>query len=159
SLLVAGTYLAAQVPSVDPSPAGTSKNLRRDWSLRQTPVVDAVRRIRDAVVNIHSERTSRGPNFADELFTLSPSQSRINGMGTGIVIDPRGYIITNQHVVDDVQSIRVHLADGSVLVARIIARDTESDLALIKVDPSRPLAVAPMATASDLMVGETVIAV
>jgi serine protease Do len=159
SLLVAGTYLAAQVPSIDPSPSGTGKNLRRDWSLRQTPVVDAVRRIRDAVVNIHSERTSRGPNFADELFTLSPSQSRVNGMGTGIIIDPRGYIITNQHVVDDVQSIRVHLADGSILAARIIARDTESDLALIKVDPSRPLAVAPMATASDLMVGETVIAV
>jgi serine protease Do len=161
-LVLLGTSLLAQGPSVDPAPvsAGTGgKNLRRDWSLRQTPVVDAIRRIRDSVVNIHSERTARNPTLGDEFFAFSPSQNRINGMGTGIIIDQRGYIITNQHVVDDVQSIRVNLADGTILPARIIARDTESDLALIKVDPLRPLAVAPMATASDLMVGETVIAV
>jgi len=150
-------WLPGQNPQPQPEPA--AKNLRRDWSMRQTPIVDAVRRVRDAVVNIHSERTARGPALTEELFAFSPSQNRINGMGTGIVIDPRGYIVTNQHVVDDVQSIRVHLADGSVHVARVIARDTESDLAMIKIDAPKPLPVAPLATATDLMVGETVIAV
>ncbi len=130
----------------------------RDWSLRQTPVVEAVRRIRDCVVNIHSERTVMGP-AADELFSLSPSQNRVNGMGTGVIIDPRGYIVTNQHVVEDVNIIRVRLADSTVASARVLARDQESDLALLKIETNRPLSVMPLGTASDLMVGETVIAV
>src|SRR5207253_4213978 len=84
---------------------------------------------------------------------------RVNGMGTGIIIDPRGYIITNQHVVEDVNVIRVRLADSTVASARVLARDQESDLALLKIDVNRSLPVMPLGTASDLMVGEKVIAV
>jgi serine protease Do len=130
----------------------------RTWGLRQTPVVDVVRRVRGAVVNIHSERNAHGTR-SDEVFSLTPSQSRVNGMGTGIIIDPRGYIITNHHVVEDVQSLRVRLSDGSAYPARIICRDAESDLALLKIDPDRPLPTMPLGTSSDLMVGETVIAI
>jgi serine protease Do len=130
----------------------------RSWNNRQTPVVDVVRRVKDAVVNIHSERTVRAP-AADELFSLSPSQNRVNGMGTGIVIDPRGYLVTNQHVVDDVSLLRVRLADGTTLTARVLARDTESDLALLKINPPRPLPVMPLGTTRDLQVGETVVAI
>jgi serine protease Do len=120
--------------------------------------VDVVRRVRDAVVNIHSERTVRGP-AAEELFALAPSQNRVNGMGTGILIDPRGYVVTNQHVVEDVSLIRVRLADGTAATARVLARDGESDLALLKIDVNRPLPVMPLGTARDLMVGETVVAI
>ena len=80
-------------------------------------------------------------------------------MGTGIIIDPRGYIITNQHVVEDVNSLRVRLADGTSLAARVVARDRDADLALLKVDAGASLPVVPLGTASDLMVGETVIAI
>jgi serine protease Do len=130
----------------------------REWNLRQTPVVDVVRRVRAAVVNIHSERTVRGPD-AEELFSLAPSQNRVNGMGTGIVIDPRGFVITNQHVVEDVNVIRVRLSDGTSASARVLARDHEADLALLKIDVNRPLPTVPLGTAADLMVGETVIAI
>ena len=75
-------------------------------------------------------------------------------MGTGIIIDPRGYIVTNHHVVEDVNSIRVRLADGTVAPARVLARDREADLALLKIDAGRPLTVIPLGTASDLLVGE-----
>jgi serine protease Do len=124
---------------------------------RRTPIVEAVDRVRPAIVNIHSERTVKGP-ASEELFSLS-SQNRVNGMGTGIIIDPRGYIVTNQHVVEDVNVIRVHLSDGSAHIARVLARDHEADLALLKIDSSRPLQTVPLGTASDLMVGETVIAI
>jgi serine protease Do len=130
----------------------------RDWNLRQTPVVEVVRRVRAAVVNIHSERTVRGPD-AEELFSLAPSQNRVNGMGTGILIDPRGYVVTNQHVVEDVNVIRVRLSDGTSASARVLARDHEADLALLKIDVNRPLPTMPLGTAADLMVGETVIAI
>ncbi len=130
----------------------------RDWNPRNTPVVEVVKRVRNAVVNIHSERTAMGNN-TDELLALAPSQNRINGMGTGIIIDPRGYILTNQHVVEEVNSLRIHLVDGTTFPARVVARDHDADLALLKIDAGQPLAVVPLGTASDLMVGETVIAI
>jgi serine protease Do len=127
-------------------------------NVRRTPVVDVVRRCKGAVVNIHSERTVMAP-ATEELFALSPSQNRINGMGTGIIIDPRGYVVTNQHVVEDVSSLRVRLVDGTTLAAKVVARDAESDLAVLKVDAGKPLPVMPLGTSSDLMVGETVVAI
>src|SRR5712691_2200434 len=125
---------------------------------RRTPVVDAVARVRAAVVNIHSERTVQGP-ASEEMFSLAPSQNRVNGMGTGIIIDPRGYIVTNQHVVEDVNVIRVRLFDKTSASARVVARDAEADLALLKIETTKPLPVMPLGTAGDVMVGETVIAI
>lgn len=125
---------------------------------RRTAIVEAVERVRASVVNIHSERTVMGP-ASEELFSLSPSQNRINGMGTGVLVDPRGYIVTNHHVVEDVHVIRVRLGDGSTYSARVLARDPDGDLALLKIDAGRPLPVMPLGTGKDLMVGETVIAI
>src|SRR5262245_44653337 len=125
---------------------------------RKTPAVEVARRVKDAVVNIHSERSVKG--FAnDEYFALLPSQSRINGMGTGVIVDPRGYIITNHHVVEDVNLINVRLSDGTRTSARVLARDPEQDVALLKIDVDKTLPVIPLGTSSDLMVGETVIAI
>jgi serine protease Do len=156
SLLVLPVRGQLPVPAVTTSagPAPTA----RGFNPRQTPVVEVIRRVKGSVVNIHSERTVRAP-LDDELFSLTPSQNRVNGMGTGIVIDPRGYVVTNQHVVDDVSSLRVRLADGTTLSARVLARDAESDLALLKINPPKPLPVMPLGTARDLEVGETVVAI
>jgi len=128
-------------------------------SKRRDENVELVERVKNAVVNIHSERTVNGGS--DEVFNrpslLQPQ--RVNGMGTGIVLDPRGYIVTNFHVVDDVQSLRCRLADGSNLPARVLALDKESDLALIKVEPTKPLSIVPLGTAQDLMLAEKVLAI
>jgi len=127
-------------------------------NLRRSAVVDVVEHAKAAVVNIHSERTAQGPAAA-ELFSLAPSQHRINGMGTGIIIDSRGYIVTNQHVVEDVNVLRVRLADGTTHTASVLSRDHEADLAILKIDAGRPLPTVALGTAKDLMVGETVIAI
>jgi len=125
---------------------------------RKDQVVDVYDKVKAGVVNIHSERTVTTP--AEDPFSRAPVQpQRVNGMGTGIVLDPRGYILTNFHVVDDVHSLRIRLHDGTGYTARILALDKEADLALIKIDPSRPLPVVPFGTSSDLMVGESVIAI
>ncbi len=123
--------------------------------LRQTPIVKAVQRARGAVVNIRGEKTVVAPAAQPG----SESSRRVNGMGTGVVIDPRGYIVTNHHVVDGVREILVTLADGQRHIARLVARDMETDLAIIKIDATTPLSVIPLGTSSDLMPGETVIAV
>jgi serine protease Do len=124
---------------------------------RRTAVVGAIEKAKGAVVNIHSERTvSQNPA---ELYTSAVTPNRVNGMGTGIIIDPRGYIVTNQHVVDDVSLLRIRLCDGTTANASVVARNPEMDLALLKIDVNKPLQVMPLGTATDLMVGETVIAI
>ncbi len=124
--------------------------------LRRTAIVIAGERVRPSIVNIHGEKTIHGE--ATNVPALEADR-RVNGMGTGVVIDPRGYIITNHHVVDGVENIRVNLADGSSYVALLVSRDPVTDLALIKIDAAAPLAVVPIGTSSDLMAGEPVVAV
>jgi len=124
---------------------------------RRNAVVLAIEKVKLAVVNIHSERTVTSASA--ELYQLTPSQNRVNGMGTGIIIDPRGLIVTNHHVVEDVNVLRIRLSDGTSANATVIARSPETDLALIKIDVSQPLPVMPLGTAQDLLVGETVIAI
>ncbi len=160
--LLAVLVLTAPLTAAEPLLTGPApmppQTAGRDWNPRLTPVVEVVKRLRNAVVNIHSERTARN-DAQDDTSPLSTSQNHVNGMGTGIIIDPRGYILTNQHVVEEVSALHVRLADGTSLPARVLARDRDGDLALLKVDAGYPLTVAPMGTASDLMVGETVIAI
>jgi serine protease Do len=145
SRLLAGAALGLPLtaPAADPTP-------RRD------ELVLVVDRVKAAVVDIHSERLSGG----DDPFRSGPlERQRVNGMGTGIVLDPRGYVVTNYHVIDDVQSLRVRLDDGTTCPARVLAADKESDLAVIKIDPPRPLPTAVLGTATDLMLAERVIAI
>lgn len=123
---------------------------------RKTAVVAAIERVKHAVVNIHSERSVAG-NQGDA-FAMPAAPKAMNGMGTGIIIDPRGYIVTNQHVIDDVTGLRIRLQDGTTHNAVVVARHPELDLAIIKIEPSIPLSVMPIGTAQDLMIGETVIA-
>jgi serine protease Do len=145
-----GALTQPRSPAADAIPVSRSNP-------RRTPIVEVVEKVKDAVVNIHSERTVAAAG-ADDLYGLT-APSRVNGMGTGIVVDSRGYIITNYHVVDEVQVIRVRLSDGSTYPAKVLARDHDNDLALLKVDARKPLATIPLGTAQDLMIGETVLAV
>src|SRR5262249_14354821 len=122
---------------------------------RRTAVVEAVEKVHRCVVSISSEKKaashSRWPFSPEE-----NQQPRVSGMGSGVLIDGRGYILTNHHVVDRVQGIEVQLFDGTTLPARVLQFDPIMDLAVLKVDPPRPLAAIELGSSSDLMIGETV---
>ncbi|MFN0197012.1 MAG: trypsin-like peptidase domain-containing protein [Planctomycetaceae bacterium] len=123
--------------------------------LRETPLVRAIKRSKLAVVNIHSEKTAPQNDIL-----ISTSRTRkVNGMGSGVIFDERGYIVTNYHVVDGVDSLRVTLFDGSTYNAEVVSYDRDHDLAVIKISANEPLTIMPAGTSSDLMLGETVIAV
>ncbi|MEZ6040150.1 MAG: trypsin-like peptidase domain-containing protein [Planctomycetaceae bacterium] len=123
---------------------------------RQTPLVRAVQQCRRSVVNIHTERLT-----ADEkesrFFSAKPR--KVTGMGTGIIVDERGYIVTNYHVIQDVDRILVTQEDGTSFDARPVSFDRRQDLAIIRIESREPLDVMPMGTSSDLMLAETVFAV
>jgi serine protease Do len=117
--------------------------------------VTAVRQIRPSVVSIRGQKTS----LASEAATTDADGPRqVNGMGTGTIIDERGYILTNYHVVSDVRRIEVTLDDGRGYTADLVASDAAADLAVIKIPTAKPLPVVRLGTSSDLMEGESVIA-
>ena len=119
--------------------------------LRRTAIVRAIESCRDSVVNIHGEKYVS--NSSDE-----SEDRRVNGMGTGVVIDARGYAVTNFHVVDGVHEIEVTLASGRTVAARLVSHDRRTDLAVIKIDTVEPLPVIQLGTSDDLLIGETVLA-
>jgi serine protease Do len=125
-------------------------------SNRMTPVVRAVQRTRPAVVNIHSQKNvPGGAAFAGAM----GGGGRANGMGTGVLVDPRGYILTNHHVIEDVTALRVTLVDGATYSAEVVARDQQTDLALLQIRATSPLPTMPMGTSEDVLIGETVVAI
>ena len=123
--------------------------------LRMTPIVKAVQSVRYSVVNIRGEKLVA----AESPSTTGVDQRRVNGMGTGVVIDERGYIVTNFHVVENVRDIRVTLASGKSFSAQLVERDSETDLAIIKINKCSELKVITMGDSEDLLTGEPVIAV
>ncbi len=124
--------------------------------LRRTPTVELVDRVRPAIVNIQGEKTASSP---DGYAGQTEPYRRVNGMGTGVIVDERGYILTNMHVVDGVRQINVTLADKKTYVARVVSRDYSTDLAIIKIKPARELTVIDIGTSRDLMLGEPVVAI
>jgi serine protease Do len=81
------------------------------------------------------------------------------GQGSGVVIDPAGYIITNRHVVAEATKITVHLADGELYPAEVTGVDELTDLAVIKIEPKRPLVAAKLGNAEEAKVGSWAMAV
>ncbi len=125
---------------------------------RRTVVVEAIEKVHRCVVNISSEKKaasqSRWPFSAEE-----NQRPRVSGMGSGVIVDGRGYVLTNHHVVDKVQGVVVELFDGTTYPGRVIQNDPVMDLAVLKIDPLSPLAAIEIGTSSDLMIGESVITI
>lgn len=110
--------------------------------------VEAVAKIKPAVVIMTVETTYY--NWWGEKYSKQSA-------GSGFIIDPRGYIVTNNHVVEDASSITVKLYDGRTLPASIVGTDPETDLAVIKVD-AKNLPYAELGRSSELRQGESVLA-
>jgi serine protease Do len=123
---------------------GAGAEIQAQYS-RRTPIVEAVQKTRPSIVTIKVMK--QGQWGAKEV------------VGTGVIIDERGYVVTNRHVVGRAQSLTVHLADGSAVRASVHTEDPRHDLAIVRLERGRKYPALGFAPASDLMVGETVIAV
>ncbi len=133
---------------------------------RRTPVVDVFERTRDAVVNIAAtqvfERRST-PSLFDEFFGM-PNRGPVRrftatSLGSGFVIHPDGYIVTNAHVLVRAAAQKVIFADKTEYEAEQIALDEPRDLAVLRIKSPKPLPALTLGRSDDMMVGETVIAI
>jgi len=108
-------------------------------------------KVADGVVNVTSTAIQM-----DFFFNAFPTQ----GSGSGSIIDTKGHILTNHHVVADAQKLEVTLADGSKWPAKLIGSDPDSDLAVIKIDaPKEKLKVILMGDSKNLRIGQKVLAI
>jgi serine protease Do len=128
-----------------------------------TPAVVNVRTIQDTPRGRDRVEESLPESFRrrlpPELRERMPERPRaLRGLGSGFVVDPNGYIVTNHHVVDGARSIEVALSDGRKLEARLVGSDAETDLALLKVEATG-LPVIPLGRSSALRVAEPVMAI
>jgi serine protease Do len=127
---------------------------------RRTPIVVAVHSVLPAVVNIETEASIRQREidpFSD-FFFAPRRQARRQSLGSGVIWGDDGVIVTNAHVIEGASRIVVNTYDGRQLPARVIGTDPDSDLAVLQVD-EKNLPVAAIGSSTDLLIGETVIAV
>jgi serine protease Do len=130
----------------------------QELNLRHTVVVDVVQKTKDAVVNISTtyivqQRMNRGPFWQDIVNVPA------NSLGSGFIVHPDGYVVTNNHVIDRAREISVELADGRKLPAELISADPDNDLAILKVNSDKPLPTLPLGDSADILIGEPTIAV
>ncbi len=123
----------------------------------------AVQRGAPSVVNVYAARvvTERVAPSLGELFGdyMPRYRQRIErSLGSGVIVDESGHIVTNHHVIANADSIRVQLADGRVADAKIVGRDPDTDLAVLKIDVT-PLPVAIFGRSDLLKVGDVVLAI
>lgn len=135
---------------------------------RRTAIVNAVERASPAVVNISAIRSvSNGSfgSFFDEYFKefgfdIPPAPKRkLREVGSGVIISKEGYILTNHHVIEQAEEIRVAISDGREFGAHIIGYDFLSDLALLKVDTKEDLPLVLWGNSDNLLIGEWALAI
>jgi serine protease DegS len=157
-----GAHTAAVAPPVNPAPL--------PQAVSPNPIVgmqsfaDSVARASPAVVNIYTARLVRERTQAAPLNQLFgdywPSYRRRveRSLGSGVIVDAMGTIVTNQHVIAGADSIRVQLADGRIADATIVGQDPDTDLAILDLEIG-DLPIMPMGRSDTLRVGDIVLAI
>ncbi len=131
----------APVPPAAPSPSGLAPD--------EQVIINVVKRVRPSVVNINTE------SQVQTAFGVFPQQ----GAGSGVIVRPDGYILTNFHVVQGASNIKVTLLGGRVLPGKVIGTDPLADLAVIKVDSRETLPAVELGRSGELQVGQLTIAI
>lgn len=132
--------------------------------------VEVARQVEPAVVNVSTvaKPQARASRDLDGLSLSRPSLDTMpyhnseparRGNGSGVIVDPQGYILTNHHVIFGADRIKVRLYNGTELPARVVGSDAQIDLAVVKVDPPTPLTAARMGDSEKMRVGDWVLAI
>jgi serine peptidase DegS len=160
-LLIRPSFLGnatTAVPSNSVAPQAAADEPRRSFA-------DAVGRAGPAVVNIYTARvvdaSTARPDGANPLLRqhLPAVRQRVEGsLGSGVIVDAAGHIVTNYHVVQGAAEIRVQLADGRIATPEIVGKDPDTDLAILRV-PIKDPPVMPMGRSDELRAGDVVLAI
>ena len=166
-LVAALLLLAVPGPAVEAQPR-TVPTSREAIHLSFAPIV---KKAAPAVVNVYSRRVvqTRSPFFSDPIFRQFfgdrspfglPRQRVQQSLGSGVILDPSGLIVTNRHVIENAQEITVVLNDRREFAAKVVLADAHIDLAVLKIDThGEKLPVLPLGDSDQLEVGDLVLAI
>ena len=115
----------------------------------ESQITEAVEKLSESVVSIDSVRVAREFGYG-----FIP----VEGKGSGVIIDPRGYVITNNHVIDGAAKVQIHLKDGRSFIGEVVGADSATDVAVIKVDANN-LPAASLGDSEKLKVGQIALAI
>ena len=126
-----------------------------------------VKTVRPAVVNVYASRVDRAPRnplFDDPIFRQffgdAGQQSRVaQSLGSGVIVDPSGLVVTNFHVIEGMTDVKVALSDRREFPAKIVLRDQRTDLAVLKIDSNERFPVLELGDSDAIEVGDVVLAV
>lgn len=132
-------------------------------------IADMVEMVSPAVVNIEAKQINKGYGsefFQDPFFkeffgdnSANPRDNVETAIGTGFIISKEGYVVTNQHVIDECDEIKVNLVNGESYTAEVVGQDYEMDLAVLKITAKTELTPLELGSSEKLRVGEWVIAI
>ena len=166
ALVSAQSGLASLKPGDSPAPAISNPGIAG----MQTSYADLVTRVSPAVVTIRSTERARtaqqfpfmdDPMFRQFFGDRMPQQQtpqRVEGVGSGVIVNSDGYILTNHHVVDGATEIKVELTDNRTFTAKLVGSDPPSDLAVLKID-AKDLPTLQLGDSDKVRVGDPVLAV
>jgi len=157
AVTIAVASLVCSLLLLGPSP-GFAKELPGLKALTefQDVFVDIAEHVKPAVVNISTGGTPAAPRPGGERFRQRPDSP---SSGSGVIIDKEGYIVTNNHVVGDAAEVEVRLLDKRKFTGKVVGRDPDTDLAVVKIISKTPLPTVPMGDSSQVKVGQWVVAV
>src|ERR671939_1364703 len=118
--------------------------------VNQDLIVNAVQNVSKAVVNIASVRIVQ-----DQLYRVFPAE----GVGSGVIIDDRCHVLTNNHVVEEARSLKITLTDGRIFNGIVKGTDEATDLAVVQLDSTETLPFATLGNSDNLRIGQIVIAI
>ena len=127
---------------------------------RRSEIVEVVDKVAPAVVNISAEQTVRRARSVFDQFFLGLDPRPAKSLGSGVIIDPKGIILTNDHVISGASRIIATTKGGQELACELVGSDADNDLAVLRVKkPGAALPTIKLGTSSDLLIGETVVAI
>ncbi|MCA3427478.1 MAG: trypsin-like peptidase domain-containing protein, partial [Roseomonas sp.] len=153
-LLLGSTALTGLAVHAQNAPAPVAPAITLDRAAPAAGFAELVKAVRPAVVTINV--AGKAPRA--EAGMPNHGQGRVQGTGSGFIIDAAGFIVTNNHVVDGATRVTVKLEDGRELAARLVGRDSRTDIALLKVEAGAPLPFVALGDSDRAQPGDWVVA-
>lgn len=152
--------------SEDPATAGPDRRVPFGRDEVQLSFAPLVKQTAPAVVNVYASKKPRevrspfeGDPFFEQFFGRQMRPRAQNSLGSGVIVDASGLVVTNFHVIRGADEVKVAMSDGREFASKVLLKDESLDLAILKIDSPEPFAVVPLGDSDALQVGDLVLAV